>query len=716
MKKNLIAIIISVAFVYLISSLTFFTGAWFYDTTETTIGTITVGQKVDIEVSSEIRTDTILPGDNISFNVGEVIVKANSSAMFLRAQVRVEEAYSDVLTIQVKQTSEENQPKWLQYSQTDMFYYCNNTASALTNTSAPSELYSVETSEADQTIGIQINAIVSQEADEETLVPESQIKITIVFQALQSENTAEAYETIAAMEEAWGEIYYTANLNVNDVVYTYSYADGSTWQTIVEQFNNQQTEESKKILDTTTCGLFADKDFYQVADLTQPVTYDATLYTKYATTTGLTYTAIDETTCSVKGTTPADLTGEIVLPCVDSATGLKVTNIAQMGFVQSNLNSLIISTNINKIETGALAMSKLSTINIHSNVTEILALAMGSTNIEFAYLPATLQNVASDIFTSCASLIELINETSFSVTVPDTCTNVISSLSKKTYSNDGEYVTYTNIKTNAPTVVKYLGSASILTLPEKFKNYEFQYNYNTNSSVFSANTTLTEVIIPSAYTSIPSCAFYSCQASTIEIPTSVTHIGNSAFSHSGITSMYVPSSVKTMGNSAFYSCENLETIEFEDYGIEMLPNDALYGCYKIKSLKLPEGLTEVQNRAIGALSSQFSLECIEFPSTLKSLISVHTVIMSSSIVAGKTDGMYDGNYDGISIKYIINSVELLEYIAEQFATNVKPTFCYLAVPSSINNSADLDRTNLDAVYATPTQDGDYYIYNTYLSE
>ena len=142
--------------------------------------------------------------------------------------------------------------------------------------------------------------------------------------------------------------------------------------------------------------------------------------------------------------------------------------------------------------------------------------------------------------------------------------------------------------------------------------------------------------IPSSVKSIGNYAFAGCNFSnTFNIPSSVKSIGNYAFEDcdfenisfgenskletlginafadcNSLTNIEIPKGVKTI--SAFNSCDNLETVTFEE-GSQLESIAGFMNCLNLKNISIPDTVKRIENSAFEYCSS---LTHVVFPSSL----------------------------------------------------------------------------------------------------
>jgi hypothetical protein len=119
---------------------------------------------------------------------------------------------------------------------------------------------------------------------------------------------------------------------------------------------------------------------------------------------------------------------------------------------------------------------------------------------------------------------------------------------------------------------------------------------------------VTEVVMPSSVTSIPSFAFAGDSGlCSVTIPSSVTSIGGYAFYYcSDLDSVTIPSSVTSIANYTFYDCLDLGSLTIPS-SVTTIGNYAFVGCLHLDSLIIPSSVTSIGDGAFGDCISMSSL-------------------------------------------------------------------------------------------------------------
>ncbi|OOM80576.1 leucine-rich repeat domain-containing protein [Clostridium sp. BL-8] len=209
-------------------------------------------------------------------------------------------------------------------------------------------------------------------------------------------------------------------------------------------------------------------------------------------------------------------------------------------------------------------------------------------------------------------------------------------------------------------IVAYLGSQSIINIPDKIDNVAVT---GIGAYAFSS-TKITNVTIPSTVSDIGDCAFSGCiNLANITIPNSVKSIDDHAFINCrSLKNVTIPGSVISMGNSVFSGCYSLTNATVEN-GVTFLGNDTFSDCFKLENVSLPNNLT-----IIGETTFQgcISLRNLVIPSGVTSIgknaFNYCTNLTSLTLPDGVTTICAGAFKDCISLTSITipNSVQTIE--------------------------------------------------------
>ena len=313
-----------------------------------------------------------------------------------------------------------------------------------------------------------------------------------------------------------------------------------------------------------------------------------------------------------------EYTGVVIIPetVTYRSRTYSVTSIGSYAFSRcSGLTSIQIPSSVTSIGYGAfLGCSGLTSIEIPNSVTSIgVDTFYGCSGLTSIEIPNSVTSIGSNAFYDCVNLKTVINFSGLSIS--------------KSSSDNGYVAYYADNVINAPngsiegdfvfaevygmnTLKQYLGEGGALTLPADYRGEDYVIGNN----VFSGNTSITSIEIPSSVTSIGENAFYSCDGLTsITIPNSVTSIGDYAFEGcSGLTSIIIGNGVKSIGGSAFKSCSGLTSIEIPN-SVTSIGEKAFYGCSGLTSIEIPSSVTGIGKYAFYGCSG---LTSIEIPSSV----------------------------------------------------------------------------------------------------
>ena len=174
---------------------------------------------------------------------------------------------------------------------------------------------------------------------------------------------------------------------------------------------------------------------------------------------------------------------------------------------------------------------------------------------------------------------------------------------------------------------------------------------------FEGANRLTSITIPETVKSIGTDAFKATNLSSIVIPKNVYNIYSGAFSETPITSITISKDnkwydsrnncnaiIETSSNKLIVGCQN--TVIPDD--ILVIGNKAFSGCSKLKSITLPEGLTEIGYDAFKATG----LYSISIPKNVKSIgTGAFSYTSLNSMEVDPNNQWFDSRYECNAIIY-----------------------------------------------------------------
>jgi len=305
-----------------------------------------------------------------------------------------------------------------------------------------------------------------------------------------------------------------------------------------------------------------------------------------------------------------------------------VTNISSYAFRGcANMINAKISNGVQTIGISAFyGCSSLKDVEIPISVTSIEESAFyGCTSMINMTIPDSVTSIGDSVFEGCISLESITLPFVGSTKDGTDNTHFGYIFGASSYSNNRSY-----IPSNLKTVVitggtkiawsAFAGCASLenITLPfvgstkDGTSNTHFGYIFGASSSSDNSSkvpSSLKTVVITNC-TKIENSAFYGCtNLVSIKIPEGITSIGNSAFS--GCTSLDYNEydNAYYLGND---SNPYVVLVKAKDTSItscqihneaKIVYNSAFSGCAKIKSIKIPEGITSIGNSAFSGCTS-----------------------------------------------------------------------------------------------------------------
>lgn len=257
---------------------------------------------------------------------------------------------------------------------------------------------------------------------------------------------------------------------------------------------------------------------------------------------------------------PNKYSGDIVIPETFSYKGkrYKVTSIGKNAFrLCENLSSVVMPNSVTTIDRWAFCDSEMKSIILSSNLSKIEQEAFnGCKKLEEINLPEKLITIDVGAFAYCESLKSLV--------IPQ------------------------NVMSIGAGAFKECSGLRSITVDKENKVYDSRNDCN--AVILSSNNTLVvgcaSTLIPKDILIIGDMAFCGCKDLTsISIPNGVTIICKGAFTWSGLTSVDIPNSVTRIGEFAFQSCKKLLSITIPE-SVTVIDEVAFSACDTLQTLTI----------------------------------------------------------------------------------------------------------------------------------
>ncbi len=173
----------------------------------------------------------------------------------------------------------------------------------------------------------------------------------------------------------------------------------------------------------------------------------------------------------------------------------------------------------------------------------------------------------------------------------------------------------------------YMDESGVLDIPAtiekngtRYKVTEIdgeQFNGEGYVGIFSSNTAIKSVKLPSTLSKIGSRAFNFCtNITSVTIPDSVTAIGDGAFEGcTGLGGITIPNSVTDMGRGVFIGCSGLTDVTIP-YGLTAINTCTFQGCTGLTSVTIPDSVTTIK---MSAFNECTNLRNITIPNSVTSI-------------------------------------------------------------------------------------------------
>lgn len=335
--------------------------------------------------------------------------------------------------------------------------------------------------------------------------------------------------------------------------------------------------------------------------------------------------------------------GEINIPSsiTYQGTTYNVTKIGKDAFRGCDITKVTMPGSVTVISNGAFSFCyNLTSIIIPNSVTTIEEQAfIYCSGLASITIPASITTIGTRAFDYCTALKTVYNNSSLNITKGATSNGCVAYYANVVINKSDDIIQDFVFRTidGTPTLIAYIGSDSIITLPANYNGG----SYSIGNNALYNSTGIRKVTIPASVTTIGDRAFYGCTAlESITLPASVTTIGVNAFTGcTALESISIPASVITIGSSAFTGCTALESIVVENgnptydsrencnalietatnrlikgcnntiipASISSIDYTAFQNCTKLTSVAIPDGVTTISGATFLGCTSLASI-------------------------------------------------------------------------------------------------------------
>ena len=230
-------------------------------------------------------------------------------------------------------------------------------------------------------------------------------------------------------------------------------------------------------------------------------------------------------------------------------------------------------------------------------------------NLKSINLPLSLQTIDSSSFYGCSGIVLCVEAESRPSTWPTSFSGCSISgtyygILKAVFTDDHLYGVFNNNGIKELSLIRGKSDANIV-IPDHIEvNDELLPVTQLYNSVFSWNSTIVSVSLPSTIKEISqSCFFYCGKLETINIPQSVRKIGTAAFLQcASLKEIVLPDGLDIINSSCFSGCTSLEKINIPET-VNEIAFSAFNNCKNLKFINIPTSVTTIGNSAFSGCTS-----------------------------------------------------------------------------------------------------------------
>lgn len=272
------------------------------------------------------------------------------------------------------------------------------------------------------------------------------------------------------------------------------------------------------------------------------------------------------------------------------------------------ITEITLPSTIKTIGGNAFSWSSLQKINIPEGVTSLGKSCFEYSALREITLPDGLTTIPDKAFNRCTSLrtvvmsdnVTYIGEYAFNHCTALTTLNMPSAIETIGMSafDNCTYWDYGKNELKMPNI-KSIGDGAFFCCSRLNCDLTIPHLWDEIPMGTFAGTVFNTLTLAEGITSIDNMAFGGCKIDVCNLPKSLKKIGYGAFQqgYTRIVNFAPGTSIESLGNYIFDKCSRLEEVNNLPLNLKTIPDYMFNGCYELKSLVLPEGVTTIGREA-----------------------------------------------------------------------------------------------------------------------
>ena len=324
------------------------------------------------------------------------------------------------------------------------------------------------------------------------------------------------------------------------------------------------------------------------------------------------------------------------------------------------VGELVIPNHVTNVAGGVFwYCEELTKVTLPDNVKNIGGSAFeGCEGLTSIAIPNSVTTIEEEAFAYCWNLKKIINLSNLDIVASTYEHGCVAAYANEVITVPGgvlidDYIFVESEGVNVLT--KYIGNDANIVLPASCNGE----NYVIGANVFSGNTNITSITVPSTVTAIVEDAFLDCTSLTAVYindlsawckidfanpnanPTNVAH--NLYLNGELITDLVIPSNITVIKNHTFRGCSAITNVTMHD-GITALGQYSFNTCTGLTSVELPSSITAVSR---GLFSGCLNLKNVVIPEGVETIeySAFYACAMSEIIIPKSITTIADNSFN-----------------------------------------------------------------------